>query len=57
MVASQTVPIVAIAPLVVIFLPVGWLAVAIIAAYLTFFPVTIARAPGPARRGPARRSS
>jgi NitT/TauT family transport system permease protein len=40
-VASQTVPIVAIAPLVVIFLPVGWLAVAIIAAYLTFFPVTM----------------
>lgn len=40
-VASQTIPIVAIAPLVVIFLPVGWLAVAIIAAYLTFFPVTM----------------
>ena len=40
-VASQTVPIVAIAPLVGIFLPVGWLAVAIIAAYLTFFPVTM----------------
>src|SRR5690242_19665654 len=40
-VASQTVPILAIAPLVVIFLPVGWLAVAIIAAYLTFFPVTM----------------
>jgi NitT/TauT family transport system permease protein len=40
-VASQTVPIVAIAPLIVIFLPVGFLAVAIIAAYLTFFPVTM----------------
>ena len=40
-VASQTVPIVAIAPLVVIFLPVGWLAGAIIAAYLTFVPVTM----------------
>jgi NitT/TauT family transport system permease protein len=40
-VASQTVPIVAIAPLVVIFLPIGWLAVAVIAAYLTFFPVTM----------------
>jgi NitT/TauT family transport system permease protein len=36
------IPIVAIAPLVVIFLRVGWLSVAIIAAYLTFFPVTMA---------------
>lgn len=41
-VASQTVPIVALAPIVVIFLRAGWLSVAIIAAYLTFFPVTIA---------------
>jgi NitT/TauT family transport system permease protein len=41
-VASQMIPIVAIAPLVVIFLRVGWLSVAIIAAYLTFFPVTMA---------------
>jgi NitT/TauT family transport system permease protein len=41
-VASQTVPIVAIAPIVVIFLRAGWLSVAVIAAYLTFFPVTIA---------------
>jgi NitT/TauT family transport system permease protein len=40
-VASQTVPIVAIAPLVVIFLPIGWLAVSVIATYLTFFPVTM----------------
>ena len=32
----------AIAPIVVIFLRAGWLSVAIIAAYLTFFPVTIA---------------
>lgn len=44
-VASQTIPIIAIAPMVVIWgrrldVP-GWLAVAIIAAYLTFFPVAI----------------
>src|SRR4051794_25311817 len=41
-VASQTVPIIAIAPIVVIFLHAGWLSVAVIATYLTFFPVTIA---------------
>ena len=41
-VASQTVPIIAIAPLVVIFLRAGWLSVAVIATYLTFFPVTVA---------------
>jgi NitT/TauT family transport system permease protein len=40
-VASQTVPILAIAPMVVIWLKAGWLSVAVIAAYLTFFPVTI----------------
>ena len=44
-VASQTVPIIAIAPMVVVWggqLDVPqWLSVAIIAAYLTFFPVTI----------------
>ncbi len=40
-VASQTVPILAIAPMVVIWLGAGQLSVAIIAAYLTFFPVTI----------------
>jgi len=47
-VASQTVPILAIAPMVVVWvnpkLPValqGWGAVAVIATYLTFFPVTI----------------
>lgn len=44
-VASQTVPILAIAPMVVIWggraqIP-QWISVAIIAAYLTFFPVTI----------------
>jgi NitT/TauT family transport system permease protein len=40
-VASQTVPILAIAPMVVIWLGAGLFSVAIIAAYLTFFPVTI----------------
>src|SRR3954447_25142910 len=49
-VASQTVPILAIAPMVVIWFTnpsslihvQPWVAVAIIASYLTFFPVTIA---------------
>lgn len=40
-VASQTVPILAVAPMVVIWLQAGWLSVAVIAAYLTFFPVVI----------------
>jgi NitT/TauT family transport system permease protein len=40
-VASQTVPILAIAPMIVIWLGASWLSVAVIAAYLTFFPVTI----------------
>jgi NitT/TauT family transport system permease protein len=41
-VASQTVPILAIAPMVVVWLgPASWLSKAVIAAYLTFFPVTI----------------
>jgi NitT/TauT family transport system permease protein len=47
-VASQTIPILAIAPMVVVWVnpklpgPLqGWGAVAVIAAYLTFFPVTI----------------
>src|SRR5947209_12945704 len=43
--ASQTVPILAIAPMVVVGLGskgiAGWKAVAILAAYLTFFPVAI----------------
>ena len=53
-VASQTVPILAIAPMVILWLnplliqwlgawleDVSWISVAVIAAYLTFFPVTI----------------
>ena len=41
-VASQTVPIIAIAPVVVVAFGASWVSVAIIATYLTFFPVTIA---------------
>jgi NitT/TauT family transport system permease protein len=45
-VASQTVPILAIAPMVVIWLGsvhvTAWVSVSVIAAYLTFFPVVIA---------------
>jgi len=44
-VASQTVPILVVAPMVVIYLGSkglpGWFSVSVISAYLTFFPVTI----------------
>lgn len=40
-IASQTVPVLAIAPMIVVWLKAGWLSVAVISAYLTFFPVTI----------------
>jgi NitT/TauT family transport system permease protein len=49
-VASQTIPILAIAPMVVVGLgnltirgwtPTDWMRVSVIAAYLTFFPVTV----------------
>jgi NitT/TauT family transport system permease protein len=44
-VASQTVPILVIAPMVVVYLGSrgvpAWFSVSVIAAYLTFFPVTI----------------
>ncbi len=40
-VASQTVPIIAIAPIVVVALKAGWPSVALVATYLTFFPVAI----------------
>lgn len=40
-VASQTVPILAIAPMIVIWLGASYTSVAVIAAYITFFPVAI----------------
>ena len=44
-IASQTVPILVIAPMVVVYLGSrgvpGWFSVSVIAAFLTFFPVTI----------------
>ena len=42
LVASQTVPIVALAPVIVVGLKAGWFSIAIVASYLTFFPVTVA---------------
>lgn len=42
LVVSQTIPIIAIAPLIVIGLKADWFGVAIVSTYLTFFPVTIA---------------
>jgi len=41
-VASQTIPIIALAPLIVFALGQGVFSVVVIATYLTFFPVTIA---------------
>jgi NitT/TauT family transport system permease protein len=40
-IASQTVPILAIAPMIVVWLGTSWVSKSVIAAYLTFFPVTI----------------
>jgi NitT/TauT family transport system permease protein len=40
-VASQTAPILAIAPMVIIWLKAGWVSVAVISAYVAFFTVTI----------------
>ncbi len=45
-VGSQTVPIVAIAPAIVIWLGTGWLTKAVIAGYLCFFPVAVTTARG-----------
>lgn len=45
-VGSQTVPIVAIAPAIVIWLGTGWLTKAIIAGYLCFFPVAVTTSRG-----------
>jgi NitT/TauT family transport system permease protein len=42
LVVSQTIPIIAIAPLIVIGLRADWLGVAAVTSYLAFFPVTIA---------------
>ena len=41
-VASQTIPLITIAPIIVIYLGAQWTSVSVIAAYLTFFPVTVA---------------
>lgn len=41
LVASQTIPILAVAPMVVIWLGRGFISIALIASYLTFFPVAI----------------
>jgi NitT/TauT family transport system permease protein len=41
-IASQTIPIIALAPLIVFALGQGVMSVVVIATYLTFFPVTIA---------------
>lgn len=46
LVASQTVPIVAVAPVIVVGLKAGWFGIALVAGYLTFFPVTIAAVRG-----------
>ena len=55
-VASQTVPILVVAPMVVIYLGSkglpGWFSVAVISAYLTFFPVTINTLRGAILHGP-----
>ncbi len=61
-VASQTIPILAIAPIVVVGLgsltisgwtPSDWMRVAVIAAYLTFFPVTVNTVRGLSSADPA----
>jgi NitT/TauT family transport system permease protein len=45
-IATQTIPIVALAPIIVVSLGRGEVSVVLIAAYLTFFPVTIAEMRG-----------
>jgi NitT/TauT family transport system permease protein len=45
-IASQAIPIVALAPIIVVGLGRGLVAVVVIATYLTFFPVTIAATRG-----------
>jgi NitT/TauT family transport system permease protein len=51
-IASQAIPIVALAPLIVVGFGRGLIAVVIIATYLTFFPVTIATMRGLASPDP-----
>jgi NitT/TauT family transport system permease protein len=51
-IASQTVPIVALAPIVVLWVGREWTSVALVSAYLTFFPVTIAAIRGLASPDP-----
>ena len=46
-VASQTIPIIALAPLIVFAFGANVTSVVVIATYLTFFPVTIAMIRGP----------
>jgi NitT/TauT family transport system permease protein len=41
-VASQTIPILAIAPIVIVAIKADWVSVVVVSSYLTFFPVTIA---------------
>jgi NitT/TauT family transport system permease protein len=45
-IATQTIPIVALAPIIVVSVGRGTVSVVLIAAYLTFFPVTIAEMRG-----------
>ena len=45
-IATQTIPIVALAPIIVVSIGRGTVSVVVIAAYLTFFPVTIAEMRG-----------
>jgi NitT/TauT family transport system permease protein len=40
-VASQVIPIIAVAPIILYIVPTGWLARMITASYLTFFPVMV----------------
>ena len=41
-VAAQAVPVVAVAPAIVLWLGTGWATKAVIATFLTFFPITVA---------------
>lgn len=41
-IASQSVPIIALAPMIVLWVGTDWPSVVLVSAYLTFFPVTIA---------------